>query len=359
MKIGMYGSTKRKIAVSVVIVLLLIWNACQPTWAVISESFQYEEKETLTEENLGDISDEEWEQFMDSYQEDILEGDLESLFQAESIVVSELLLENAGQGMIRFTLPNRVSFVSSVPNGMVTDQEVRIELPDEAIGTVQKDGEEAFLLDDGVFTETGEYELKLVFYQMQSSESEDYNIYEVHFSFTIIDEMNNSLEVINAPEEFEITEVFKNGVLQNGGGKEICSFPEDGNYEIHFYDRKTGSIHLVTQFTKDTEAPFLTFSKDITEKSVTGPVEFTVSEPDCTVMVTYNGNRGQLMTNTLASGGFYELEVIDLAGNSRTYQFNIRQTYKLFDTKLVIMACIGFAGLAAWLVYLRNHMRVM
>lgn len=359
MKIGMYGFTKRKMAVAAVVVLLLIWNTCQPAWAVLPESSLYEETEWTVEENLGEISDEEWEQLMDSYQEDILEGDLERLFQTESIVVSDLLLENAGQGMIRFTLPNRVSFTSNVPNGMVTDQKVRIELPDESIGTVQKDGEEAFLLDDGVFTEAGEYELKLAFYQAQTSESEDYNIYEVHFSFTIIDEMNNSLEVINAPNEFEITEVFKDGVLQNGTGKESCSFLKDGNYEIHFRDRKSGLIHLVTQFTRDTEAPFLMFSKDITEKNVTGPVEFTVSEPDCTVMVTYNGNRGQLMINTLASGGFYELEVIDQAGNSRTYQFSIRQTYKLFDTKLVIMACIGFAGLAAWLVYLRNNMRVM
>lgn len=349
------GKWKKAAAVSL---FLLLSSTCK-VWAMMPELPADSGLEEAADEELGEFSDEEWEALMDSYMKDVENDDSGDSVMAETIADPELFMEDAGQGRIRYTLPNRVSFTSNVPEGMVTEQKVFVELSEGAIGTVQKDGEEASLLGDGVLEEAGSYELKLVFFQSPYQEIEDRNLYEVHFSFEIVEEQNNTLDVIHAPELFEISEVYKDGVLQNEEGIQSFSFQEDGSYEIRYRDLATGKIQPVTRFIRDTEAPFLTFSKDITEKRITGPVEFTVSEPDCTVMATFNGNRGPLATNTLTTGGFYVLEVIDRAGNSRTYQFDIRQTYKLFDKTLVIMSLIFFTGLAAWLLYLRKNMRVM
>lgn len=359
MKIGKNGFSKWSKATAAAGIFLLISGTCRPVWAAFLKLPAYDETEEIMDGELEDFSEEEWKQLLDSYENDIQSGDPESTVHIKTILDPEMLLESGGEGELCYTLPNLAAFTTNVPDGMVTAQEVFMNLPDRAVGTVKKDDEETSLIGSGVFSEAGNYELKLVFYQPTSLESEDLNVYEVRFSFEIIDELNSSVNELHAPDGFEISEVYKDGVLQKEEGVQSVLFQEDGNYEIRYRDLETGTIWLKTQFTRDTEAPFLSFSKDITERRVTGPVEFTASEPDCTVMVTYNGNRGQLTTNTLTYGGFYVLDVIDQAGNSRSYQLNIRQTYRLFDTKLVIMACIGFAGLAAWLYYLRNNMRVM
>ena len=133
----------------------------------------------------------------------------------------------------------------------------------------------------------------------------------------------------------------------------------DGIYEIWYQDLDTGTIHMSTRFERDTTAPFLTFSKELTGGMLVGPIEYYPSERGSTVTVTYNGNRGPAVTNVLTSGGLYQLEVADQVGNTRYYQVNLRQTYNFIDTRLIILALILLGVMGLRLLFLRRDMRVI
>lgn len=329
--------------------LILIHGSVQQVWAtepaVLEDEYSNEELEEIIDAYLESMEHEEKEE-------------MDEIPDVDTIINPKLQMEYAGQGKLRYTLPNQVSFTSTVPNGMITEQTVRVELPDGAIGTVEKDNEEVSLMADGIFLEPGSYRLKLVFYQSQSAETEEYHIYEVIHEFTIIEEKNGSLACVDAPDQFEISEVIKDGIKQNNPDPQSYVFDGDGVYEVRYQDIKTGTIQLKTSFNRDTTPPSLIFSKDITQKSVTAPLEFTTTEPDCTVMAFYNGNRSQVFTNTLTAPGVYELDVYDTAGNRNSYHVTIRKTYKLIDTPLIILALIFLIGLGGNLLFLRRNMRV-
>lgn len=332
--------------------LLLTASEIHPVWASQLPEIDSEGPENLSEEEL--------QQLIDEYME--LTGspaESNAVMETEVITDAELQMEYTGQGKFRYTLPNRAVFTVNTPEGMITEKEVRIELPTGAFGTVEKDNEEVSVIKDGVFTESGFYHLNLIFYQAPSIEIEDYNVYKVSFDFTIIGDRTNSIENIYAPDQFEISEVSRDGTLLTVTDPNIFRLEEDGVYEIRYRDLKTGKIRLDSKVIRDTEAPYLTFSKDITAGPVSGPVEFTPSEPDSIVLISYNGNRGQAVTNTLTSEGRYELEVQDTAGNSRIYQVAVREPFTLIDVKLVIVALIFLIGLIGRLLYLRRNMKVI
>lgn len=337
--------------------VLLVFAGCPVFSAWAAPQTEVDAADDFSSET---ISDEELEALVNEYLE-TMEQEEESQYPttSETILLSGLPMEDNGKGKLRYTLPNRETFVASVPNGMITEKAVSFEFPDGFIGMVQKDGGEPSVIKDGLFTEPGVYQLKLLFFQSPSPEILDNNVYEVHYSFTVIGEKDRQLGVVTAPEQFQISEVIKNGIPQPEVNPQFYFLMEDGVYEIRYQDKNTGTIHLKTNFVRDTTAPFLNFSKDITQRDVTGPVEFTASEPNSTVTVTYNGSRGQLETNTLTAGGFYVLEVRDSIGNSRCYQLTLRQTYKLFDIRLIILALIFLAGLAGRLLFLRRNMKVI
>ena len=333
------------------------WTFDQQT-AGDSADLEITEEDLL--ENPEDISDAELNQMVDEYLKQLGGGGASvDQMTSETIKNPRLKMESAGKGKIRYTLPNYSSFTATVPSGMITERKVEFEFPNGVMGTVQKDDQRSSLIDEAVFMETGVYRLKLLFYQSPSAEIQDYNVYEVSYCFTIIGETDGSLGVVTAPEQFEISEVIKDGVPQKEVNPEYFFLGEDGIYEIRYQDLETGMIHLETNFVRDTTAPFLTFSKELTGDDVVGPVSFTSSEPGSAVTVTYNGNQGQIGTDTLTAGGFYELKVSDQVGNSRTYYVNIRQTYKLIDTRLVILALILLTGMGLRLLFLRRNMRVI
>ncbi len=337
--------------------VLLAFTACPVSLVWAAPQTDLEVSDDFSSE---DISEEELEALVDDYLKTMGNGeDLALPATSENIILSNLPMEYAGKGKIRYTLPNQATFISTVPNGMITETKVKFEFPDGFIGTVRKDDGEISVIKDGLFTEPGVYHLKLLFFQPPSAEILDNNVYEVNYSFTMIGEKDRQLGIVTAPEQFQISEVIKNGIPQSDVNPQFYFLMEDGVYEIRYQDQNTGTIHLETNFVRDTTAPFLNFSKDITQRDVVGPVEFTTSEPNSTVTVTYNGSRGQLENNTLTAGGFYGLEVQDSTGNSRCYQLTLRQTYKLFDTRLIILALIFLAGLAGRLLFLRRNMKVI
>lgn len=274
------------------------------------------------------------------------------------LVRPQLQVEARGEGLEYF-LPDGDSFYSSVPNGMVIAEPVEFNPPVHALSMVQVDDELAVMQGTERFTEPGSYQIRLICYHSLNEERSGYRAYEVMFYFTILDSVSNQIGVVQAPEGFVITNVRRDGKQQQTKSDSWVFLDRDGSYEIGYKDQATGQIQMKTCVIRDTTAPFLDFSKETGKKSVSLPLSFQASEPNCTIRMFYNGSIGYAVTNTLTTAGTYELRVSDEAGNSRSYLVHLKQTYELMDYRLVGIGILALIGVAVWMVSLRRSMRVL
>lgn len=278
---------------------------------------------------------------------------------AEAKLVQPLLeISVRGQGL-EYRLPDGNVFFSSVPNGMLTGEPVEFRPPDNALSLIQVDDELAAMQSRERFTEPGSYRIRMLCYSPVSGREINYTVYEVLFYFTILEPVTRQVGVVQAPEGFVITGVRKDGIRQEADSHRYVFLQQDGAYEIDYEKEEGQPLALQTRLVRDTTAPFLNFSQEMGREAVPSPLSFQPSEPDCTIRMLYNGSSGYAVSNTLTTAGIYELRVSDRAGNSRSYQVRIRQTYEFMDYRLMIAGILLFGGIVLWMGFLRGHMRVL
>ena len=130
-------------------------------------------------------------------------------------------------------------------------------------------------------------------------------------------------------------------------------------FEIRYRDLETQSVYATSTFERDTIAPFLTFSKDLGNGKVKGPIAFSKSDVSDRVYLSYNGYTSETVINEFAEAGKYGLEVVDAAGNKRHYYFEITRKSGLFNTKMIILAVIILLGSGARYLLLKKEMEVI
>ena len=307
-----------------------------------------------------DYENEDLEQLTEQYMEMFQENNFDvETFSGEIVESPRMEMEMSPEGRYRYILPNGEYYDATVPNGMVTSNPVRFYPPSEVAAVITKDGESTSIFHSWSFTEPGNYQVKMLFYGFDSDQFEDIRLYETYHYFTIVGKKENQLGAVPAPDGFEIVDVKKEGIPQLIDDPKCYFLEDDGLYEIRYRDIRTGSIYASTSFEKDTVAPFLEFSTDITKGPVKGPVEFYKDEASDQVYLYYNGNSSLISDNKLTSVGQYTLKVSDEVGNSRIYGLEIRQTYRMFDTKTIILALIFFLGAGLRFLLLRRDMKVI
>lgn len=307
----------------------------------------------------GDVTEEELDQALEEY---IRQMDLDALIQsgeAAGKVEDPPLTMEWEDGAFKYTLPNGNFFLSSVPNGMITAERVELKLPEGAIGLARFNDESEKFVNSRYFAEKGSYSMRLLMFQQPGDMATDYNLYEVHFCFTIIGKQEKALGAFPAPQGFDIKEVRRNGTPVKPDSERCFFLGEDGYYEIRCESEAGEGLFVETGFFKDTTAPFLSFSEEREPGGITGPVEFYPSEEGCRIYMDYNGNRGYAVGNVLTAAGNYELSVEDAAGNRRAYRLRIRQTYDLMDGRLLLLILIMLAIIGIRLAAARRDMRVL
>lgn len=330
------------------------------TWgAAFLEQTAEEELEGLMAEPAGEPGREEEEEVqavIDEFLEamEMVPGEAD---QAE-VVTPELKPVFTDRG-VEYHLPNGEWFASSVPNGMITGEPVEFHPPVNGLSVVHIGDGEPAMQEQERFTKPGSYQIQMLCYSPLSGNEADSKVYEASFSFTILEEEESHLGVVQAPEGFIISDVRRNGQKQQADGERWVFLEGDGIFEIDYVDEKTGAGRFKTRLVRDTVAPFLNFSQDMEDGRAEAPLSFQPSEPDCVVTIRYNGVSGYASVNTLTVPGTYELSVADKAGNSRSYLVHLGQVYKLFDKRVVIIAVIFLAGVAVWMAALRRSMRVL
>lgn len=241
-----------------------------------------------------------------------------------------------------YTFPNKNVIETSVPNGALSLGPVVLNIDKDSTDvTAIKDNEDYNLGNNYYFYEPGSYELEMLCGPGNYS-GDNLTFYRYRFSFQIMKDGCSRQNFLVAPDGYEIGHISCNGQPVKITNPTCMNLREDGNYQIRFSAEGFPDYRL--SFRKDTQAPTLTFSQDITKSGLKMPVSFEKNQADSEVTVYRDGNEVQLNSQNLNQGGWYQIVVSDKAGNSRTYHFFVKQTYHLFNRHLVTLLAAVVIG---------------
>lgn len=322
--------------------------------------------EDFLEEDLleNDLQEEDYPEELEAVIEQYLrEMEIQELpggqQEVETIVNPELVMELENDGRIRCSFPNRGYFICSVPNGMLSSQPVELSLSPGCAALIDCNGVSSTLASSRRFTESGNYDIRILSYQSPEESVQDYDLYETHLYFTIIDSPNSRLGAVPAPKGWQITRVILNGEEQEIEDGRCFFLKEDGEYTVRYAAQNPENLQLETSFVRDTKAPFLSFSPELEEDTAYGMLEFYPSEEGCRILMNYNGEQGYAVSNRLSTAGYYRLVIEDAAGNCREYSLSIRPNYRLFDTRILAAGAVLLAAVVLWMFLQRRNMRVL
>lgn len=211
--------------------------------------------------------------------------------------------------------------VSDIPEGAITSKEVYVKPVKGISAYLYLNGEMELVDSSGVYSEPGKYDI-LVF---KSKPGE--GMAELHFTFEIVPKMVNDIEQIVAPDGYIISKATYNGGELNFD-KQSVLIGEDGEYRLFFVSRKNKDVGYELSFIKDTKAPEIMFSKDVSNGSVKAPLSYSFDEKDGTIEVIRDGERLNIPANKdIYNGGNYVFLITDEAGNVGEYSFFLKTKY--------------------------------
>lgn len=329
----------------------------EPDWDI--EDWDEDLSEEISDEELNQIIERYFHEMqLDEFKESGGEKLPDGQAVMKTLSPAEMVMETDGSGNLRYSFPDGNYFTSTVPWGMVSSKPVDVQISSGNVGIVKQDDTIHALSDSWHFTEKGNYQIQILSYQNTSGKSDQYQVYETYFFFRIISDPDNSLGAVPAPENFRITRVFLNGKEQFVENPRAFFLGGDGRYDIEYASQDNPELVMKTSFARDTTAPFLSFSPELTDGEAAGTTEFFSSEPDCKVYMIYNGEQGYAVSNQLTVAGNYNLIVEDEARNQREYRLRIRQVYKLVDFRIIGAGAILLLFMGVRFFFLRRDMKV-
>jgi len=237
------------------------------------------------------------------------------------------------------------TITANIPNGAAVQQYVELQVPDNLMPVLYRNGTALDNPDFSKITEKGIYSLSL---------NRDGEITPGVFTFTILGNMMGQSYLFTAPSLFPVR-----SAEGPSGGIVYSDFEvplnEEGEYTITYGNSVIDKYFTVT-FTVDNTAPVL---------RVVGPDENSIArcpvllyDYDTADTLTIYKDKVQI-TNTLqlTETGSYTVIVTDAAGNSNTYSFTIR-TY-LDTMSWVFMGVLTLLAAAAvfFIVFKRKKFR--
>lgn len=283
--------------------------------------------------------------------------DSSSLYEVVTNPELTISYENT-TGLYSYELPNHSKFQISVPLGAVTSGSVSLHLGNaDAVYSLTKDGDHMAIPDPLVFTEPGSYQMMLMNTQ-SSSASTITSTYQLDLTFSIIEKNVNQMDILNAPIDFQIVQIKKDGEeLQEKGDSYYLK--EDGYYQVKYQNRVQPDVSYYQEFRIDRIPPYLEFSQSIYEGVVKPPLSFAPSEKGCEIEVYRNDMLVYAEGNTISDGGVYRIQISDKAGNTRAYYVSVSYTQRLIDNKLIILSVVFLLAVGGWLFYQRKHMQIL
>ena len=235
---------------------------------------------------------------------------------------------------------------ATVPDGMVTDDNVTVYIPDGMESVIYWDGLSAEFIG-GTLSSPGGYTVEV------TVEGEQIQL----FSFFITGTYTNSVLNYTVPSGFRILSATRDG--------EVIDFTRyyvdmslEGKYMIS-YDCPTADLAYSLNVTVDTTPPTLTLIGVDEDGKARGPVTLTDKGENDTLYITRDGEAlSMILTYTFTQSGRYEVTVTDPAGNYTVYPFTIMiyldRNGWIFGAILVAV----IASVVAYIIYSRKHLKV-
>jgi len=246
----------------------------------------------------------------------------------------------------RVWLTDKDFMYTSVPNGMITNMEVRLIYPTGLV-YITLDGE-AFFPDGEIFGINGRYEIFSI---------ED--PYRPFFVFTVASGPVNFLEVFTAPNGYIITDAtFNYDACEIEDDRSLSL--EDGFYAIYIMEdrtppagveRQTFMIHLII----DRTHPLLYFNGVDEEGNAFGEVTFA-ADKEVSIRIVRNGSHYAENLWILDEPGHYLIIAVDLAGNEIVYELRILYRMDAAGWWIIALFAALVLGLVAYLI--RNRMKI-
>ena len=286
-------------------------------------------------------------------------GDMASYDRENVVQVSNPEMElsySAESGQFTYTLPDGEYFRSTVPFGGWAGIRAQVETSGNMnVYRVLKDGEPQDFSEGLVFTQPGSYRITMWDNELGLNGDTSYRI---DYCFVLYSSRPQNVSHINAPMGFEVESVSWNGVSQGTADPSFAHLELDGTYEITFLAPEAGARWSM-RLTRDTTAPALWFSEDISGGRAEDYLDFIPSDPDCQIDILWNGQQAEAYGSRLAMDGRYVITVTDQAGNSREYDFTLRKGFSIWSGYMIIIPVLLAAAAGGTILYWRRHMRVL
>lgn len=314
---------------------------------------------------------------------------------------------DAKKGMYRYALSKNTTFMSSVPNGIITNDEVYIDISDKMSYKFTKDGEEydysrgEAIDEDGIYslfvTVSNSNELKFDFSSLKfsldslddvsGSETESTDGSEVsnevtdktvnsdvtvtdetwglsngtvfEFRFRIINKACNNINIFNLPQDYAFESIiFEENSVEDIKKADSFLLNDDGKYVFSIYDTKNPKKEFTTEVILKRNLPVLKLQGVTNGLTTYGAVSVDTYESDVTYTATCDGEKIKPYNGAFSEAGLYTVTAMDEAGNSNEYTFRILYTMNLSGGTVIALVVIIIASLISYVVYLKKHMRV-
>ncbi|MEF9938906.1 MAG: hypothetical protein RR768_02155 [Clostridium sp.] len=270
------------------------------------------------------------------------------------------------------TVSNGKRFYSNIPNGMVTNRGVVMELETgDFFYTLTRDNLPVDYISERVITDSGYYHLNVIAFpeiaegdipeptmeELYSNQSmptfelyEDAAVYSADFYFTISQTAENRMDFINAPEGYHIRYLEKDGVKVNPDAERWHRLTEDGTYHFLWQPEKAEMPSCETVIARDTTPPLLIIRGVGHDGTAAHGVTMHSEEPGVVVTVSNGASNWklegeQIENERIRQPGIYSITTEDQVGNRSRYTMVVQQdmTLPIIFTVIFFLAA-GFAG---------------
>lgn len=169
----------------------------------------------------------------------------------------------------------------------------------------------------------------------------------VSASFRLIEEGERlRTDVLTAPWGYRIKELRLDGKEVNITRPGFMELIRDGDYAAVFEPDpgKADAGRLLPEYSisffRDSTPPCVSFSKDIRQGPVEGPLEFYRSEDDTVLRLFWNGQALESVPDPVTATGDYRLEAVDPCGNTFSYEFRIQNKRGMPGRYYILIALV-------------------
>ena len=255
-----------------------------------------------------------------------------------------------------YAFPDGAAFSATIPNGAIGS---RAALYFTAGITVEcwYEGEKTAYESGSVCTRPGAYHF--VLYHRGRGEDGGETAYTAAYYALLLDGPSNAVDVVNAPADFCILSVMREGEAVQPENAHTLRLRQDGAYFITFVSDFFPQQYYNVRLERDTRAPLLYFTEGALSGALDQPVAYSPSEPDCFLEVTMNYDPYPV-TGWLADNGSYQLRIRDTAGNVRSYYITVDVPVAVgMGTVAWILTGAVLAAVILWMLHLRRKSRTI